>query len=147
VKCFAAGLYITIFLLIILSGCATKEALKSTTDEEILRERVMAYWNHKIKQEFEKSYEYEYPLFRKTVNVVNYIKGFNTARAGWTNAGIEGLHIEEDNATVDMKIMIKIAVSSSRNLDHEGFIKEKWVKVDGIWYHIPQKFRERQDAQ
>lgn len=107
----------------------------------------MAYWNYKIKQEFDKSYEYEDPLFRKQVNMINYIKSFNTAKAGWSKAQIERIDMVGDNATVDMKIEIKIAVSSSKNLEHEGFIKEKWVKVDGIWYHIPQQFRERQNAQ
>ncbi len=147
VRCFGAGLQIIIFLLIIFPGCATKVAVKSTTNEESLRERVMAYWNYKIKQEFDKSYEYEYPLFRKQVNMINYIRGFHTGKAGWAGARIEEVHVQGDTATVDMKIMIKIFVSSSKNLEHEGFVKEKWVKVDGIWYHIPQDFRERQNAQ
>jgi hypothetical protein len=147
VRRLGAGLYIAFFLLIILSGCAIKNALKGTTDEELLRERVTAYWNHKIKQEFDKSYEYEYPLYRKKINVVNYIKSFDTAKAGWSGAGIERVDMRGENATVDMKIMVKIAVSSSRDLEHDGFVKEKWVKVDGIWYHIPENFRERQNTQ
>jgi len=147
VKWLRERLLIILFPLIIFSACATKEALKSTSDDEILRERIMAYWNHKIKQEFEKSYEYEYPLFQKTISMVMYIKGFNTERAAWSGARIERIDVREENAAVDMKIMVNIAVSSSRNLEHEGFVKEKWVKVDGIWYHIPVKFREHQNAQ
>jgi hypothetical protein len=147
VRCFGAGLQIIIFILIIFSGCATKVAVKSTTNEELLKDRVMAYWNYKIKKEFEKSYEYEYPLFRKQVNVINYIKSFNTVKAGWSKAGIERIDMRGDNATVDMKIQVKIAVSSSRDLEHEGLVKEKWVKVEGIWYHIPQNLRERQSTQ
>jgi hypothetical protein len=55
--------------------------------------------------------------------------------------------MQGETAMVDMKIMIKIYVSSSRDIEHDGFVKEKWVKVDGIWYHIPVKFREHQNAQ
>lgn len=135
-----------IFLLTILSGCVTKEAIKDISDEEALRQRIMAYWNHKVKQEFEKSYEYEDPLFRKKMTIVKYIKGFNTARAGWSGASIEGLKIEGDSAIVDMKVRVKIVASSSGNIEQDVALKEKWVKVDGLWYHVPQKFKERQSA-
>lgn len=135
-----------IFFLTILVGCVTKEARKDISDEEVLRERIMAYWNHKVKQEFDKSYEYEEPLFRKKMTIVNYIKGFNTAKASWSGASIEGLKIEGDSAIVDMKVRVKIVVSSSGNIEQDVALKEKWVKVDGLWYHIPQKFKERQSA-
>jgi len=135
-----------IFLLTIFSGCVTKEAVKNVSDEEVLRERVIAYWNHKIRQEFDKTYEFEDPLFRKKINIVNYIKGFNTARAGWTGASVEGLKIEEDSAIVDMKVRVKITVSSSGNIEQDVQLQEKWVKVDGLWYHVPQKFKGRQSA-
>jgi hypothetical protein len=141
VRCTGAGLQIVIFLLIIFSGCATNVAVKKTADEELLKERVMAYWNYKIKNEFDKSYEYEYPLFRKQVSMINYMKSFGTTgRAEWSGAEIGRIDVQGDNATVDTKIMMKIAVSSSKNFEHEGFIKEKWVKVDEVWYHVPRKF-------
>jgi hypothetical protein len=133
--------------LIISGGCGTKEAVKNISDEEALRDRVRAYWDYKVKEEFDKSYEYEYPLFRNQVNMTNYIRSFHTGKAGWSGARIEEVHMEGDTATVDMKIMIKILVSSSKNLEHEALLKEKWVKVDGIWYHIKQDFRERKDVQ
>ncbi len=141
------GLCITaIFLLTIFSGCVTKEARKDVSDEEVLKERVMAYWQHKVRQEFDKSYGYEDPLFRKKISIVNYIKGFNTARAGWSGASIEGLKIEGDSAIVDMKVRVKITVSSSGNIEQDVALKERWVKVDGLWYHVPQRFKDRQSA-
>ena len=145
----SAGSFILILiLLIIFSACVKKEAIKSVTDEEQLRARVVAYWNHKIEQEFDKSYEYEYPLYRKATSMVNYIRVFNIGKASWTRATVDRIDVQGDNATVDMKVGINIMVSSSNKLEPEVFIKEKWVKVDnGIWYHVPSKFRERQGAQ
>lgn len=137
---------ITIFSLTILSGCVTKEARKDISDEEVLRHRIMAYWGHKIKKEFDKSYEYEDPLFRKKISMVNYIKGFNIAKASWSGASIEDLKIEGDSAIVDMRVRIKIIVSSSGNLEQDVALKERWVKVDGLWYHVPKKFKDRQSA-
>jgi len=135
-----------IFFLIIFSGCAKKEAIKSVSDEEVLRGRVTAYWNHKVKEEFDRSYEYEDPLYRKKVGLVNYIKSFNTERAGWTNSAVEGLKIENESAIVDMKLRVRIVVKPSKNLEQDVLLKEKWVKVDGIWYHVPQQFMERRST-
>jgi hypothetical protein len=146
VKCFGRWLIITIFLLIIFSGCATKVAVKRETDEELLRQRVMAYWNYKIEQKFDKSYEYEDPLFRKEVDMVNYIRSFHVGRFAWAGASIEQIHTEGDVATVDMKMTIKVMLSHSKNLESQSFVKEKWVKVDGNWYHIPEKYRGLQSA-
>jgi hypothetical protein len=145
-KRFTCASLIGIFFLIIFLGCAKKDAIRKISDEEILRERVTAYWNHKVKQEFDKSYEYEDPLYRKKNNMVNYIRSFNTARAGWYGAGIEGLKIEGDSAIVDMKVRVKIIVSPSGSIEQDTPLKEKWVKVAGIWYHVPQKFKERQSS-
>lgn len=130
---------VAIFCLIIFTGCATKEAVRSLPDEEVLRERIVAYWNHKVKQEFDKSYEYEDPYFRGKINMVNYIKSFHTGKSEWSGAKIEGLKIEGDSAIVDMKVMLKVVVSSSRNVEQDVPIEEKWVKADGIWYHVPKK--------
>lgn len=133
---------ITFFFLIIFPSCGTKDAIKISSEEEVLEARVMGYWNHKINQEFDKSYEYEYPLFRKTVSLVNYIRSFNTGRASWTRASVERIAINGENASVEMKIGVNIVVSSSQKLEHETILNERWVKVDGIWYHVPAKFRE-----
>lgn len=135
-----------IFFLIIFSGCATKEAVKNISEEEALRERVMAYWDHKVKQEFDKSYEYEDPLFKKKISPVNYMKGFNIGKVEWSGTKIGGLKIENESAIVDMKIKLKIIAGVSGNVEHDTLVTEKWVKVDGVWYHIPQKFKERHDT-
>lgn len=135
-----------IFCLIIFSGCATKEAVKNVPDEEVLRERIVAYWNHKVKQEFDKSYEYEDPYFRKKINMVNYIRSFHAGKSGWAGAKIEDLKIEGDSAIVDMKVMLRMHASSSRNVEQDVPIEERWVKADGIWYHVPKKSKGQQKA-
>lgn len=133
--------YLTvIFFLIIFSGCATKDAVRNISEDEVLRERVMTYWGHKISQEFDKSYTYEDPYYRKRFNMIKYIKSIDTARASWKSATIEGLKIDGDSAIIDMKVKVHITVApSARDIEQEFPLKETWVKVDGIWYHVPKK--------
>ena len=132
-----------IFCLIIFSGCATKETVKSPNDEEVLRERVTAYWNHKINGEFDKSYEYESPLYRKQVNLISYIRSFNPeVLVKWTGMRIEKVFIEDEAATLDLKVKVKILNKPSRDIEPETSVSEKWVRVGGIWYHIPHKVKQ-----
>jgi hypothetical protein len=51
--------------LIILSGCAKKNAIKQISEEEALRTRIEEFWNYRKKLELDKCYYYEYPLLSK----------------------------------------------------------------------------------
>jgi hypothetical protein len=134
-----------IFLLTIFSGCVTKEAVKNVSDEEVLRERVIAYWNHKIREEFDKSYEYEYPLYRKQVSLVKYIKGFKTDVIRWKAVNVKDININDDEAIVGMYINIDVKVPGIRRIERDSLVKEKWVRVEGIWYHVPERAAGRKD--
>lgn len=132
-----------IFSLLIFSGCATKEAVKNLTDEDQLKERVMAYWSYKVNQEFDKSYEYEAPFFRNTTSLVKYIRSFKSGRLEWKGAEVKSLKIDGSSAIIDLKISIRLDLGPSSKIEHEVPLKEKWVRVDGTWYNVPQKFREQ----
>lgn len=134
-----------IFFLIIFSGCVTKEAIKDVSDEEVLRERVMAYWNHKIKQEFDKSYEYEEPFYRKKVNLVKYIKGFRTDLLRWQAAEIREMDVKGDEAIVKLGLKIDVKIPRIKRLESDSLVTEKWVRVEGIWYHVPERATGRKD--
>jgi hypothetical protein len=132
--------FFVIFFLLISTGCATKEALKSASDEEALKTRVMAYWNLKIKGEFEKSYEYEDPFYRKTVSIVNYIKGFNTTTVKWKGAEIKEIHREAAGGKADVDLSLRMELmlperEKIREMENNFPVVDKWIKVDGIWYH------------
>ncbi len=135
---------IVFFCLIIFTGCSIKEASKNAPDEGDLRERVMTYWDYKVKEEFDKSYEYEDPLYRKTVTRINYIRSFNVAtKIRWEGAEIEDMKIKGDTAEVTLRLKIKVAASPKRSVEQGTPLKEKWINVDGLWYHV---YRTRQSS-
>jgi len=142
----AAKVVIAILGLIILMGCAKKDAIKQMSEEDSLRERVEAYWAHNIKETFDKSYEYEYPLYRKNVSMVEYLRNINNS-VQWTKVEISRIAIENGTADVtiimDTKIKaLPIVTKSKGGADLRGLQKtEKWIKVEGSWYHVPKSFR------
>jgi hypothetical protein len=124
--------------LLIYSGCA-KNFVKKESDEEILKTRATAYWNHKVRGEFDRSYEFEDPFFRKNVNLNRYIQSIPAGRITWQGAGVERITVYGERADIDIKLAIKIIVSSKKNIEQDVKITDKWVKVDGIWYHVHEK--------
>ena len=135
------SLYIAIICLIILWGCAKKETVKNIPTEEVLRERVAEYWDFMIKGEIDKSYLYEEPYYRKTVNMTNHIKSINTVSARWKRAEIKAIKIKDNMAEVDLLLMIEMTFPKEKigKIEQEAPLKDKWISVDGIWYHQPSK--------
>ncbi|MGC2062385.1 MAG: hypothetical protein WA610_05355 [Thermodesulfovibrionales bacterium] len=137
---------LAILCLIILVGCAKKEAIKQMSDEEALRERVQLYWSHVIKEAFDKSYELEHPLYKKNVSMVEYIRGVNN-NVKWIRVDIKSVVLENDTADVMLEMDTKLStIPIYKNKTSDALMPnqrktEKWVRVDGIWYHVPKKLR------
>ncbi len=131
-------------LLIFFSGCSVKETVKNKSDEEILRDRVTEYWGYKVEEKFDKSYEFEYPVYRKNVSMSNYIRGFRPSMK-WTKAEVQTIAVEDDAAEVAVKVDIKVNMVMPRipkPVQHENKgieLRERWVKIDGLWYHVPKQ--------
>lgn len=136
---FTCGSFILFFFLIIFLGCATKDAVRSLSDEDVLRQRVTEYWDHVMKDELESSYTYEDPFYRKTVNTVNYVRSFNPSILKWQHADIQGISIKENVADIDLKVLLHITIQGVPEIKQNVAIKDRWLKVDGIWYHQPPK--------
>lgn len=127
--------------MIIFSGCSIKDTVKSGSESNKggLRERVAAYWDHKIKEEFDKSYYFEYPYYRQKVTMVNYIKTFNTSVLKWLAATPDEIKQEDDTAEVKVNLKVRVRPPFMKKYEYDTSVQEKWVKADGIWYHVPPK--------
>ncbi len=106
----------------------------TTGTEAALRERVNAYWQHKIKGEFAGAYPYEHPDFQRSVNLTNYIKGF-TGGMTWQKAEIQSVSIGVESAAVSLKINY---ILTGIYIPKEGLfhtMMDYWQLSDGNWYH------------
>ena len=106
--------------------------------EEELKARIVTYWDYKVKEEFDKSYAYEEPLYKKNVNPSTYIMELRKKRLKWLGASIEDILIEGELARVKMQLKVKIPFPP-KDFVQEVSLDEKWVKVDGVWYHLLKK--------
>ena len=113
--------------------------VQQVAPEDYLKERVMAYITHRIKGEFDKSYGYEDPLYRKKINEATYINFMNTGVFKWVGANIKEISIEGEKAVVQIDLQgwarIK-GISNEKNLV-EQTMQLNWVKAEGTWYNSP----------
>lgn len=129
---------ITIFFLTILSGCVTKEARKDISDEEILKERVMTYWAYRIQKELDKTYIFEYPLYRKQVTLAKYIKRFDDPSIKFNRADVISIEKRENGvAEVQLKVNVKVKAPAAKPFIYDTILTDRWVRINGEWYHVP----------
>ena len=143
--------HLVFFSLIILTGCTIKETVKNAPDEEMLKERGAAYWGHMCRQEFDKAYEFEYPVYKKLVSSMDYIRRFRP-NVKWTKAVIEKIQIENDTAVMEVMVDADISVTVPKTpkkfeIKPQVRLNEQWIKVDGAWYHVPKKVVQRDDKE
>jgi hypothetical protein len=123
-----------IFCLIIFSGCATKETVKSLSDEEVLRERVMAYWNYRVSRELDKAYAYEYPLGK--TDLTKYVQVNSNPMMGYKSYEIKTIREKDEVADVELLIVPWVKVPGAKPLEHATTITDRWVKLEKVWYHV-----------
>ena len=104
------------------------------------------YWGYICNQQFDKAYEFEYPLYRKTVSMIDYIRRIRPS-VSWKNATIEKIELQDDTAMMTVKVDTDIKMPMSQkmakkvDINTQVAMDEKWIRVDGIWYHVPQQFK------
>ncbi len=140
-----AAICIAILSLIILLGCATKETVRNISDEEVLQERVTEYWGYVTKEDYIKSYDYEDPLFRKAVSMNQYIKSYNEMYK-IKEVRRKAVRIEDNSGVVDLSTKIQIHVPGVKPVVVDTEKKDRWGKINGIWYHVNDKYSGKEGA-
>jgi hypothetical protein len=135
---------VVLLFLILFSGCAVKGTVKNESDEQVLKDRIMAYWGYKVEEKFDKSYEFEYPVYRKNISMIDYIRGFRPTMK-WTKAEVQTISKQDDAAEVTVKVDTKVNMVIPKmprpaEFENKGLeLHERWVKIDGVWYHVPKR--------
>lgn len=102
-----------------------------------IKTRVHEYWGYKIKRDFEKTYLYESPEYRKEVKLVDYLKAFGPG-VEWLGAEVDKLEVAGDQATVWVKVNYKWTMIPVKNT-LTSTSKEKWKRMKNTWFHEKKK--------
>jgi uncharacterized protein YchJ len=129
------------FILVFLIGCTVKTTVVPRPDDrEVLEKRVREYWELMINlspKNVENAYRCEAPSFREKISLPEYIHRFKTHK--YLEVDIKGVEIEGNRGKVAIVLTYRVALPNiNKKLTKSE--DEKWVKVEGTWYHIPSEY-------
>ena len=105
-------------------------------------QRVRVYWELVVNRDYARSYQYEYPVFRKKTDMTRYRARRSNPLAVYRQAHVvDGVEIKE-NGLAEVKMLFEIALKPP-GLKTPAVFKirrpDKWVEIDGEWYHVPKE--------
>lgn len=135
-----------------LAGCAAGGASKSSAPSTAapasasggtLETRVEQRWALLIEKKAQQAWEYLTPGYRDTHPQDTYSSAMNNRPVTWKAARYASQECESaENCTVMVEVdyVAPISAGQTRPSEHPGKqkLREKWLKVDGNWYHLPK---------
>ena len=122
------------FALLILSACAT-----TARSEKSLENRAIARWNAVLSGDLAGAYEFLSPGYRSSVSLNQYQRHILLTRVKWREAG----YLSSDCAETTCKVKISLdytlygALPGVKSFEGTQTIHESWVRIDDIWYFVP----------
>ncbi len=136
---------ITIILILFslcLVGCHQKNVINESPDIKQLKDTIRQYYLFEMNSQWNETYKYRTPIFKKSFNKNEYIKWMQEENSGWKliNIKVESIQINKDRANVEIKF-------KDRHKEKDLIIKEttKWKKIDNRWYTISPGSRNHID--
>ncbi len=108
---------------------------------ESLKARADQRWAYLIEKKAEKAYEYLTPGYRKTKSLEQYVAENSNVGLNWKHASAGKTECEEDVCTVFVSLDYEVRLPNTGGKPIETFapLREKWVKLSGKWYFLPDK--------
>ena len=117
--------------------CTPKTQVIKEDEEAALRRRVQEYWSNKIRGEWDKSYPYESPEYRKEVNITTYIGQNSRIPVKWEGFNNVEIWTSGEEGYVKLNIKYRYLIPETTKASFERLIEEKWIKSkDGGWYRL-----------
>jgi hypothetical protein len=126
-------------ILILLTHCATKPDVIPKEDErEILRNRIKEYWQYRINGNVDRAYQCEIPAYREKFSLLEYVDQFKFIR--YLEADISEINIEGEKGKALVSVTHMMNLKYLQKKRFKKLEEERWVKIQKIWFHIPQGF-------
>ena len=138
-----AGAVILLFGIGLLAACSSENEPVASAEPDFkrLEQRVRARWDTKIAKDFESTWEFNTPNYRRVFPKELYIGKFSYA-LDWqlTEVKVVNYDAAAAVASVEARVMsssIKQTSASARAFGQmPTTIREKWILIDGEWWYL-----------
>lgn len=135
-----AGLGLTLILAACASGPGPGAGKVDASPEATIERRAVERWNLLIEDDLHAAYDYLTPGYRATRTADAYAAGAKPAIMTWT--GIEWRDVEcetGDSCLASLLLQYTVQMQGAGTVPGMTEVKERWVRLDGIWYHLPER--------
>ncbi|MDX1605503.1 MAG: hypothetical protein R3202_04870 [Candidatus Competibacterales bacterium] len=102
-----------------------------------LQNRVQAFWEARVAGDPITAFQYEEVSVNDTVTLQQYARSKGNIR--YRTAEVLDIHLlTPDEARAE--VAIEGVIPGLPDL-YKGIVKDRWVKIDGTWYHAPKPSR------
>lgn len=118
--------------------CSPKKEIIKKDEKEVLRDRINKYWEFIIKGTIDEAYKYEIPRYREKVPLIGYLNKFKLVR--YMEADVLELEVNGNEGKALMRVKYRVLLKHISNIDNIRTVNEKWIKIEDVWYHVPEGF-------
>lgn len=131
-----------LFLLLFVTGLAwaANADIVSAERDHVLRQRVHERWDALMKKDYATAYQFEMPVFRSAYSLQEYQRGFGDDIV-WEKVEVDRLLFQGDDvATIYLNMQYHPAKHVMEGVMPKitSMMTEKWILVDGQWWHVPE---------
>jgi uncharacterized protein YchJ len=129
-------------MLSFLTHCAGPQVV-GEEEKAKFRDRINEYWQYRIKGDAERAYQCEVPAFREKVSILQYANRFKLVK--YLNIEVQEIEVKGREASSKLKLTYVIFLKAISDKKLSKLEEEKWVKVKGTWYHVPEDFEMKKN--
>jgi hypothetical protein len=125
-----------------LAACGGAPGVKGANDDAVLQQRSTERWNLLIAHKAEKAYDYLSPGTRSTESREKYTADMNNRPVHWQSVSYVDRKCDDADACT-LQLQAAYSVNMSARMGHDvqstTLVWERWIRVDGQWYYLPER--------
>ena len=130
---------INVYIALAVAGALAACTPVKKDDASGVDKRAQERWNLLIAHQAEKAYDYLTPGYRQTITREKYAAQRNDVAVKWKGARVTGRNCEADSCSVTVMIDALVPMPGvSQNHATSLPTEERWIKVSGNWYYLPE---------
>jgi len=122
--------------------CASIIGLNACSKQpKAIEERVQARWDALFSDDITEAYSYISPGYRSSVSEQHYRNKLARQAVVWVTANYDSHQCEADVCNVNVNLTYRVTnpLPGVKNWESTQQVDEKWIKVKGKWYFLPEK--------
>ena len=127
---------------VLAAACSPGNVKKGASKSAAVEERAVQRWEDLIAKRTIEAYAYLTPGYQATHPKDVYAAAMASRPVKWKTANYMRKECEDENTcTVFIYIVYELRISAGIPGPVEGVSveKEKWLRIKGVWYHLPDK--------